>query len=86
MVPLTVTVELLTLAPSDGELTLSGSDPGIPRATYRALTMRGVSRSCPVLRARARRAYWAWAQVSGLAESAGWPGRKPIDAVAGSVP
>ena len=48
--------------------------------------MSGVSRFRPALRSSASRAYDACAQVSGLAEPAGWPSTKPIEAVAGSVP
>src|SRR6516164_11420591 len=45
--------------------------------------MSGVSRLRPVLTASARRAYWDWAQVSGLAEPAGLPFTTPIESVVG---
>ena len=72
--------------PSAGEEIVSGSAPGIPCSTYRSRTTSGVSRLRPVLTASASRAYCDWAHVSGLAEPAGWPGAKPIEAVAGSDP
>src|ERR1700733_12325356 len=86
VVPVTVTVEGSMLSSFVGEVTVSGSVPGIPWATYRSVTMSGVSRLRPALRSSARRAYDACAHVSGLAEPAGWPFTKPIDAVEGSVP
>ena len=48
--------------------------------------MSGVSRLRPALRPSASRAYCACAQVSGLAEPAGWPVANPIEAIVGSRP
>ena len=86
VVPETVTVASVTFAPGVGEVIVTGNGPGIPWLTYRSVTICGVSRSRPALRSIASRAYWAWAQVSGLAEPAAPPSVKPIDAVVGSVP
>src|SRR5690349_19576682 len=82
VVPLTVAFPLANA----GGATVSGSDPGMPRFTYRRVTIPGVSRSRPVLMASASRAYSDCAQVRGLAEPAGLPGSKPIEAVVGSDP
>ena len=48
--------------------------------------MSGRSTTWPALKLAISRSCWAWAQVSGEAEPAAWPLRKPIEATVGSVP
>ena len=86
VVPVTVTVGVVTVVPSAGAVTVTGSVPGGPDRTYRSATIAGCSSGRPAPSARISRACWACAQVSGEDEPAGLPLTKPIDAVVGSVP
>ena len=79
MVPVTVT-------PLVGEAIVTGTSAGGPGSRYRARVIWGWSIRVPALRSSTSLRYWAWPQISGVAEPAALPSRKPIEAVVGFAP
>src|SRR3954462_8028412 len=69
-----------------GAVIVTGTVAGGACRTYRFAVMSGRSVIRPAARSMIRRTSWAWAQVSGAAEPAGWPSANPLEAVVGSVP
>src|SRR5579872_2826883 len=86
VVPLTVVVAEGVIEFGAGELIVSGTTVGGPDVTYRLRVIAGWSSTLPDWRSRTSRKYWAWAQISGVAEPAALPLVKPIEAVVGLDP